>query len=147
METVEVVRKYNEACGDLLAAHEKLRSQIRGLPQELGFKDVEELIQVLRAVDKRGILPISWLQDLLSGKRPVPGPKKPSRRHTTASIRKRRVVVTAALASTVEKRLKDGKTVAEVEKELGVSASSINKIKKKAGLVKPLQAKAQGSAS
>jgi DNA-binding NarL/FixJ family response regulator len=91
---------------------------LASLPNEYGFDSVDTFIAAVRAAGGAG-----------------DASRKPSSTGPKTTKRKRRVKITNETRAEVKKLVRDGKTGAQIAKQVGISLPSVQNIKKALGLV------------
>ena len=102
------------------AVRSELNKELAGLPAKYGFDSAQEFIDAVRAASggRRG------------------RPKGAAGAKAGGGKRRRRAVITEETRAIVKKLVENGKTGAEIARQVGISLPSVQNIKKALGLVK-----------
>ncbi len=114
-DKLQRLQKYQREMAKLEKELASFNSKLLVLPGKFGFKSMGAFIEALRAAGKGGAK--------------LPAPKAPG-------VRKPRVEITNEMKQKVKALVNDGKTGAEIAKQVGISIPSVQNIKKELGLVK-----------
>jgi DNA-binding NarL/FixJ family response regulator len=105
-----------------------LEQRLTGLPEELGFDSIEELIAGLRSVAGKPVAKKAG--------RKAKAPKAKAPKAEGKGKRGRRARITPEMKEQVKTLVNEGRSGAEIAKALKISLPSVQNIKKAFGLVK-----------
>ncbi|WP_404420401.1 helix-turn-helix domain-containing protein [Nibricoccus sp. IMCC34717] len=118
-----------------------LEERLSGLPDELGFDSIEELIAGLRSVSAKPAAKKAGRK----AKAPKAKAKAKAPKAEGKGKRGRRARITPEMKEQVKTLVNEGKSGAEIAKALKISLPSVQNIKKAFGLVKARPAAAAAS--
>lgn len=127
---------------------EQMKAELAALPEQYGFKNAEEFVAAVKRATGMGCCGVAG-GECPTREASSNGAKKTKKGGTKKAagvkvaggkggkkVRKARTPITDETRAAVKKLVEDGKTGAEIAKELGISAPSVQNVKKALGLVK-----------